>query len=205
LKAARDSKLLLIHTREGYRADLADCPPSKLTRSGKTFTGADGPMGRVLIRGEAGHDITPELDPALGEPIIDKPGKGAFHETDLQLILQNHSIRTLIVCGVSTEASVTTTAREANDRGYECIIPADCVGSYFPEFQKSSIDMIRAQGSMSGWVSDAAAMVDGLRGWRRLDPGCDLSPLLCARSVIWRNMGRARRCASGSTAAFSMR
>lgn len=117
LKAARDSKLLLIHTREGYRADLADCPPSKLTRSGKTFTGADGPMGRVLIRGEAGHDITPELYPALGEPIIDKPGKGAFHETDLQLILQNHSIRTLIVCGVSTEASVTTTAREANDRG----------------------------------------------------------------------------------------
>jgi nicotinamidase-related amidase len=164
LKAARDSKLLIIHTREGYRADLADCPPSKLTRGGKTFIGADGPMGRVLIRGEAGHDIIPELYPALGEPIIDKPGKGAFHETDLQLILQNHSIRTLIVCGVSTEASVTTTVREANDRGYECIIPADCVGSYFPEFQRSALDMIKAQGAMSGWVSDAAAIVDGLRG-----------------------------------------
>ena len=164
LKAARDSKLLVIHTREGYRVDLADCPPSKLTRGGKPFIGADGPMGRVLIRGEAGHDIIPELYPALGQPIIDKPGKGAFHETDLQLILQNHSIRTLIVCGVSTEASVTTTVREANDRGYECIIPADCVGSYFPEFQKSAIDMIRAQGAMSGWVSDAAAIVDGLRG-----------------------------------------
>jgi biuret amidohydrolase len=167
LKAARDSKLLVIHTREGYRADLADladCPLSKLTRGGKTFIGADGPMGRVLIRGEAGHDIIPELYPALGEPIIDKPGKGAFHETDLQLILQNHSIRTLIVCGVSTEASVTTTVREANDRGYECIIPADCVGSYFPEFQNSALDMIKAQGAMSGWVSDAAAIVDGLRG-----------------------------------------
>ena len=133
-------------------------------RGGKTFTGADGPMGRVLIRGEAGHDIIPELYPALGEPIIDEPGKGAFHETDLQLILQNHSIRTLIVCGVSTEASVSTTVREANDRGYECIIPADCVGSYFLEFQKSTIDMIRVQGATSGWVSDAAAIVDGLRG-----------------------------------------
>jgi nicotinamidase-related amidase len=121
-------------------------------------------MDRVLIRGEAGHAIITELYPALGEPSIDKPGKGAFHETDLQLILQNHSIRTLIVCGVSTEASVSTTVREANDRGYECIIPADCVGSYFPEFQKSAIDMIRAQGAMSGWMSDAAAIVDGLRG-----------------------------------------
>src|SRR6201995_5781421 len=98
LKAARDAKLLVIHTREGHRADLADCPPAKLTRGGKTFIGTDGPMGRILVRGEAGHNIIPELYPTLGEPIIDKPGKGAFYETDLQLILQNHEIRTLIVC-----------------------------------------------------------------------------------------------------------
>lgn len=121
-------------------------------------------MGRILVRGEAGHDIIPELYPTFGEPIIDKPGKGAFYETDLQLILQNHAIKTLIVCGVTTEVCVTTTVREANDRGYECIIPADCVGSYFPEFQKSALEMIKAQGAIFGWVSDAAAIVDGLRG-----------------------------------------
>ena len=164
LKAARDAQLLIIHTREGHRADLADCPPAKLTRGGKQFIGTDGPMGRILVRGEAGHDIIPELYPAIGEPIIDKPGKGAFYETDLQLILQNHGIKTLIVCGVTTEVCVTTTVREANDRGYECIIPADCVGSYFPEFQKSALEMIKAQGAIFGWVSDATAVIDGLRG-----------------------------------------
>jgi len=164
LKAARDARLLIIHTREGHRADLADCPPAKLTRGGKRFIGEDGPMGRILVRGEAGHDIIPELYPALGEPIIDKPGKGAFYQTDLQLILQNHGIKTLIVCGVTTEVCVTTTVREANDRGYECIIPADCVGSYFPEFQKSALEMIKAQGGIFGWVSNAAEVIDGLRG-----------------------------------------
>ncbi|MDP9158358.1 MAG: cysteine hydrolase [Pseudomonadota bacterium] len=164
LKAARDAQLLIVHTREGHRADLADCPPAKLTRGGKQFIGTDGPMGRILVRGEAGHDIIPELYPAIGEPIIDKPGKGAFYETDLQLILQNHGIKTLIVCGVTTEVCVTTTVREANDRGYECIIPADCVGSYFPEFQKSALEMIKAQGAIFGWVSDATAVIDGLRG-----------------------------------------
>ena len=164
LRAAREAKLLIIHTREGHRADLSDCPPAKLTRGGKRFIGTDGPMGRILVRGEAGHDIIPELYPALGEPIIDKPGKGAFYQTDLQLILQNHAIKTLIVCGVTTEVCVTTTVREANDRGYECIIPADCVGSYFPEFQKSALEMIKAQGAIFGWVSGAAAIVDGLRG-----------------------------------------
>jgi biuret amidohydrolase len=164
LKAARDARLLVVHTREGHRADLADCPPAKLTRGGKTFIGTDGPMGCILVRGEAGHDITPELYPALGEPIIDKPGKGAFYETNLQLILQNYVIKTLTVCGVTTEVCVATTVREANDRVYECIVPADCVGSYFPEFQKSALETIKAQGAIFGWVSDAAAIVDGLRG-----------------------------------------
>lgn len=132
LKAARDAQLLIVHTREGHRADLADCPPAKLTRGGKQFIGTDGPMGRILVRGEAGHDIIPELYPAIGEPIIDKPGKGAFYETDLQLILQNHGIKTLIVCGVTTEVCVTTTVREANDRGYECIIRPIALDRIFP-------------------------------------------------------------------------
>ncbi len=101
---------------------------------------------RILVRGEAGHDIIPELYPVAGEPVIDKPGKGAFYQTDLHLILQNHGIKTLIVCGVTTEVCVTTTVREANDRGvYECIIPEDCVGSYFPEFQKYALEMIKAR------------------------------------------------------------
>ena len=114
-----------------------------MTRGGKTFIGEPGPMGRILVRGEAGHDIIPELYPVAGEPVIDKPGKGAFYQTDLHLILQNHGIKTLIVCGVTTEVCVTTTVREANDRGYECIIPEDCVGSYFPEFQKYALEMIK--------------------------------------------------------------
>ncbi|EKS67190.1 MULTISPECIES: cysteine hydrolase [Caballeronia] len=164
LAAARDAGMLVIHTREGHRADLTDCPPAKLTRGGKTFIGSDGPMGRILVRGEKGHDLIPELYPVAGEPVIDKPGKGAFYETDLHLILKNHDTRTLIVCGVTTEVCVTTTVREANDRGFECIVPQDCVGSYFPEFQKYALEMIKAQGAIFGWVSDAGAVIEALRG-----------------------------------------
>ena len=164
LAAARAHQLLVIHTREGHRADLSDCPAAKLTRGGKTFIGEPGPMGRILVRGEPGHDIIPELYPIAGEPVVDKPGKGAFYQTDLQLILQNHGIKTLNVCGVTTEVCVNTTVREANDRGYQCIIPADCVGSYFPEFQKSALEMIKAQGAIFGWVSDADSIIAGLQG-----------------------------------------
>ena len=153
---------MVIHTREGHRGDLSDCPPAKLPRGGKTFIGEPGPMGRILVRGEAGHDIIPELYPVAGEPVIDKPGKGAFYQTDLHLILQNHGIKTLIVCGVTTEVCVTTTVREANDRGYECIIPEDCVGSYFPEFQKYALEMIKAQGAIFGWITDSKAIIAGL-------------------------------------------
>ncbi|WP_267223523.1 cysteine hydrolase family protein [Dyella silvae] len=163
LAAARKAGLLVIHTREGHRADLADCPPAKLTRGGKTFIGSDGPMGRILVRGEKGHDLIPELYPVAGEPVVDKPGKGAFYQTDLHLMLHTAGIKTLIVCGVTTEVCVTTTVREANDRGYECIVPADCVGSYFPEFQRFALEMIKAQGAIFGWVSDSAAIVDGLK------------------------------------------
>lgn len=118
LEAARQAGLLIVHTREGHRADLSNCPAAKLTRGGKTFIGQQGSMGRILIQGEPGHDIIPELYPLSGEPIIDKPGKGAFYATDLHLILQARAIKSLIICGVTTEVCVQTTAREANDRGY---------------------------------------------------------------------------------------
>ncbi|MFZ7344597.1 cysteine hydrolase family protein [Avibacterium volantium] len=162
LSAARQAGIFVLHTREGHRADLSDCPPAKLTRGGKTFIGECGPKGRILIRGEEGHDIIPELYPIAGEPIIDKPGKGAFYQTDLHLILQNRGIKTLIVCGVTTEVCVNTTVREANDRGYECIIPEDCVGSYFPEFQEYALKMIKAQGAIFGWVSTSTEIINAL-------------------------------------------
>jgi len=156
LEAARKTGMLVIHTREGHRPDLTDCPPTKLARGrGKTRIGDAGPMGRILVRGAIGHDIVPELYPAAGEPVIDKPGKGAFYATDLELILRDRGIRTLIVCGVTTEVCVHTSVREANDRGYECVVLSDCVGSYFPEFQKAALAMIKAQGGIFGWVSDS--------------------------------------------------
>ena len=157
LEAARAAGLTVIHTREGHRPDLTDAPPSKLARGGLDVgIGDKGPMGRVLVRGEHGHDIIPELYPRDDEPVVDKPGKGAFYETDLHLILQNRGIETLIVCGVTTEVCVHTTVREANDRGYECVVLSDCVGSYFPEFQRVALEMIKAQGGIFGWVSDSA-------------------------------------------------
>ncbi len=164
LDAARAAGLFVVHTREGHRADLSDAPPAKLARGRLSCgIGDTGPMGRVLVRGEHGHDIIPELYPLPGEPVIDKPGKGSFYATDLLLMLDNHNIRTLIVCGVTTEVCVHTTVREANDRGFECIVPADCVGSYFPEFQRVALEMIKAQGGIFGWVSRADSIVSALQ------------------------------------------
>ncbi len=160
LEAAREAELFVIHTREGHRPDLSDCPPAKIARGRLSCgIGDKGPMGRVLVRGEYGHDIIQELYPKSGEPIVDKPGKGSFYETDLLLILQNRGIKTLIVCGVTTEVCVHTTVREANDRGYECIVPSDCVGSYFPEFQRVALEMVKAQGGIFGWVTTSAEIV----------------------------------------------
>ncbi|OKL43357.1 cysteine hydrolase family protein [Pseudovibrio exalbescens] len=163
LEAAREAGLFVIHTREGHRSDLTDCPPAKLTRGGKTFIGEQGPKGRILVRGEKGHDIIPELYPVDGEPIIDKPGKGAFYQTDLSLILESRGIKSLIICGVTTEVCVNTTAREANDRGYEVVIPSDCTASYFPEFYRSALDMIKAQGAIVGWVSNSESLVAAIK------------------------------------------
>jgi biuret amidohydrolase len=159
LDAARKKGMLVIHTREGHRPDLTDCPPAKLTRGGKTFIGTQGPMGRILVRGEQGHDIIHQLYPTPGEPVIDKPGKGSFHATDLHQILLDRRVKTLVVCGVTLEVCVHTTVREANDRGYECVVLSDCVASYFPEFQRVGLEMIKAQGGIFGWVSDSKKFV----------------------------------------------
>jgi nicotinamidase-related amidase len=163
LAAARRLGLPVIHTREGHRPDLGDAPRAKIERGSPSLRiGAMGPMGRILIRGEPGHEIIAELAPQAGEPVIDKPGKGAFYATDLGAILQQRGIGDLIVCGVTTEVCVHTTVREANDRGYRCLVPGDCCGSYFPEFHDVALRMISAQGGIFGWVSDSTRVLAAL-------------------------------------------
>jgi nicotinamidase-related amidase len=167
LAAARQAGLFVVHTREGHRPDLADCPPAKKARGRlKAGIGDPGPMGRILVRGEYGHDIVDELKPRPGEPVVDKPGKGAFYATDLDSILKNRGIKQLVVCGVTTEVCVQTTVREANDRGYDCLVLSDCVASYFPEFQRVALEMIKAQGGIFGWVAPSAAFLQALAGAR---------------------------------------
>jgi nicotinamidase-related amidase len=172
LAAARDAGMLAIYTREGHRPDLSDAPPAKVERGAPSKRiGDEGPMGRILIRGEPGHDIVPELYPIDGEPVIDKPGKGAFYQTDLESMLRNCAIENLLVAGVTTEVCVNTTVREANDRGYRCIVLSDCCASYFPEFHEMGLKMIKAQGGIFGWVSDSnsvlAALARASRGLNR--------------------------------------
>ena len=163
LAAWRDRGWQVMHTREGHRPDLSDLPHAKKIRGrSKTCIGDAGPMGRILVRGEAGHDIISELYPMQQEPVIDKPGKGAFFATDLHAILQNRGIQQLIVTGVTTEVCVNTTVREANDRGYDCLVPSDCVGSYFPEFQEMGLKMIKAQGGIFGWVSHSDKIISSI-------------------------------------------
>jgi biuret amidohydrolase len=163
LEGARRRRMLIIHTREGHRADLSDAPKAKVERGAPSVRiGAPGPMGRILIRGEKGQDIIEALKPLPGEPVIDKPGKGAFYATELGPILHHRGIENLIVCGVTTEVCVHTTVREANDRGYKCIVPGDCCASYFPEFHEMGLKMIKAQGGIFGWVSDSAKVLAAL-------------------------------------------
>ena len=161
LAAARAKGFHVIHTREGHRPDLADLPANKRWRSRQIGAGIGdpGPCGRVLVRGEPGWEIIPELSPLPGEPVIDKPGKGAFYQTDLELMLHNRSVDTLLVCGVTTEVCVNTTVREANDRGFRCIVVADCCGSYFPEFHEMGLAMIKAQGGIFGSVSGSKPLL----------------------------------------------
>jgi nicotinamidase-related amidase len=160
LEAARHLDMLVVHTREGHLPDLSDAPAAKVERGAPSLRiGDPGPMGRILIRGEVGHDIIPELYPLDSEIVVDKPGKGAFYATDLGDILSKHSIQNLLVCGVTTEVCVNTTVREANDRGYRCVVLADGCASYFPEFHEMGLKMIKAQGGIFGWVSDTAAVL----------------------------------------------
>jgi biuret amidohydrolase len=160
LSAARAANMPVVHTREGHRPDLADLHRAKRERGRPEMRIGDrGPMGRILVRGEPGHDIVPELAPIAGEPIVDKPGKGAFYATDLEPMLHNRGITQLIVCGVTTEVCVNTTVREANDRGFDCLVLEDCVASYFDAFQKAGLAMIKAQGGIFGWVAQSSAIL----------------------------------------------
>jgi len=164
LQKARENEMMVIHTREGHRPDLSDCPPSKLKRSRRQGAGIgdEGPMGRVLIRGEYGHDIVDELQPIDGEPVIDKPGKGAFYETDLDLILKNNGIESLIVAGVTTHVCVQTTIREANDRGYECLLLEDCSAAFDIKDHEASIRMIHQQGAIFGWTTTSDKVLNAV-------------------------------------------
>ncbi len=163
LDACRAAGMAVVHTREGHLPDLSDCPPSKLLRGNPSMRiGDPGPKGRILVRGEEGHDIIEELYPVTGEPVIDKPGKGAFYATDFGELLTARGIRRLVVTGVTTEVCVHTTVREANDRGYECLVLSDCVGSYFPQFQQAGLEMVAAQGGIFGWTAESAAFLAAL-------------------------------------------
>jgi nicotinamidase-related amidase len=154
LDTFRDRGLTVFHTLEGHRPDLSDCPRSKLQRGNSQLKIGDlGKMGRILVLGEHGNDIIPELKPLPNEIVIPKPGKGAFYNTSLESWLQKKGITHLVITGVTTEVCVQTTMREANDRGYECLLVEDATASYFPEFKQSTLDMIRAQGGIVGWTT----------------------------------------------------
>jgi nicotinamidase-related amidase len=159
LALARDHGMLVVHTRESHLPDLSDCPPAKLRRGNPTLgIGDEGPMGRILVRGEAGNQILPLLAPQDGELVIDKPGKGAFYATDLQAQLQQRGITHLLFAGVTTEVCVQTSMREANDRGYECLIVEDACASYFPVFHQATLAMLTAQGGIVGWKAPLAVL-----------------------------------------------
>jgi len=163
LQAWRSADLEVFHTREGHWPDLSDLPESKLNRGNPSLKIGDrGPMGRILIRGEDGHQIIPELAPFAGEPVIDKPGKGAFWATDFHEQLQSRGIKQLVVTGVTTEVCVHTTVREANDRGYECLVLSDATASYFPGFHDTGLAMIKAQNGIFGWVSTTTKLISVL-------------------------------------------
>ena len=163
LALARKAGLLVVHTRESHAPDLSDCPPAKRLRGAPQMRiGDPGPMGRILVRGEPGNAIVDALAPLDGELVIDKPGKGAFYATPLSGELNARSITHLLFAGVTTVVCVQTSMREANDRGYECLLIEDATASYFPAFRQASLEMIRSQGGIVGWTAPLAALKEGL-------------------------------------------
>jgi nicotinamidase-related amidase len=162
--AFRSLGLPIFQTMEGHRPDLQDCPPSKRARGkGPLKIGDTGPMGRILVLGEPGNSIIPELAPKAGEVVIEKPGKGAFYNTNLEFLLKTNNITHLVITGVTTEVCVQTTMREANDRGYECLLVEDATESYFPEFKQATLDMVRAQGGIVGWTTTADQVLAAIK------------------------------------------
>ena len=164
LSAWRSAGGLVVHTRESHRPDLSDCPPAKRLRGEPALRIGDvGPMGRILIAGEPGNQIIAALAPVDGEIVIDKPGKGAFYATGLHETLQARGITQLLFMGVTTEVCVQTSMREANDRGYDCLLLSDCTESYFPAFKAATLAMVSAQGGIVGWVAPSSAVLSALR------------------------------------------
>lgn len=163
LQAWRRAGGWVVHTREAHRPDLSDCPPAKRNRGSPTLRIGDvGPMGRILVAGEPGNQIIPALAPVAGELALDKPGKGAFFGTGLHGTLQARGITHLVFMGVTTEVCVQTSMREANDRGYDCLVLEDCTESYFPEFKSATLAMLRAQGGIVGWTASSPALLAAL-------------------------------------------
>jgi nicotinamidase-related amidase len=163
LQAWRDAGGAVVHTREAHAADLSDCPPAKRLRGNPTLRIGDvGPMGRILVAGEPGNQIIAALTPEPGEWVIDKPGKGAFYATGLHELLLAAGITHLLFMGVTTEVCVQTSMREANDRGFDCLLLEDCTESYFPHFKAATVEMLRAQGGIVGWTAPSAALLTSL-------------------------------------------
>jgi len=154
---------LVLHTREAHKSDLSDCPPAKRLRGSPSLKIGDvGPMGRLLVAGEPGNQIVPGLAPVAGELVINKPGKGMFYATELHSTLQARGITHLVFGGVTTEVCVQTSIREANDRGYECLLIEDATESYFPEFKAATLAMLTAQGAIVGWTATSAQLITAM-------------------------------------------